>query len=372
MSRLEEWGINLLHNRRNRVVPKQFLFRLTFLNILVVTAFVGLSSWAIYNAACVLAEGLIPKESQRQAQFEATLLNYLWIFSVSTIISGSFIHFYFTKRLIQPLKELISSTKKMKQGEYPQAIKVDREDEIGELIHHFNDLVLQLENNEEQRQKVVSDLSHEFRTPLSNLSGYLHALQTGVIQADGKLYQSLKEETKRLIQLVEQMEQLKEWDYRAKLVYSPKDFTSIHELVDQSVEMFRWILSASTIPIQMKIEPSSVKVNSSAIIQVISNLLDNAIRYYEGNQPIVIKGKRQADSYQISITGEGKCIGRNEHERIFERFYRTGESESENTGGTGLGLAISKEIIEHHNGDIGVTTAGNLHTFWFTLPLVSY
>ena len=260
----------------------------------------------------------------------------------------------------------------MKQGEYPQAIKVKRKDEIGELIHHFNDLVLQLENNEEQRQKVVSDLSHEFRTPLSNLNGYLHALQTGVIQADSKLYQSLVGETKRLIHLVEQMEQLKEWDYRSKQAYFPKDFTSIQELVDQSVEMFRLLLSASTIPIQMELEPSSVKVNSSAIIQVISNLIDNAIRYYKGNHPIVIKGEKQVGAYRISITGQGKTIDVDEQERIFERFYRTGKSELENTDGTGLGLAISKEIIEHHNGEIGVTTDGDIHTFWFTLPLDSY
>src|SRR5690606_354083 len=133
--------------------------------------------WAIYNTACVLAEGFTSMNDHKQSQFEATLLQYLWVFSASAIVIGSLTHYYLTRKMIRPLKELIDSTKKMKQGEYPKPITTHSQEEIGELINHFNDLTKQLETKEAHRQKAVSDLSHEFRTPLSNLKGYLAALQ---------------------------------------------------------------------------------------------------------------------------------------------------------------------------------------------------
>ncbi|SET48518.1 two-component system, OmpR family, sensor histidine kinase BaeS [Oceanobacillus limi] len=353
---------------KNVLVPKQFLFRLTFINILVITAFVGLSSWAIYNTACVLAGGIVAMSNPKQAQFEATLLQYLWIFSISTIIIGSLTHFYLTKKLIHPLRELIYSTKKMKHGEYPKPITVKSDGEIAELVHHFNDLVKQLEENEKQRRKLVSDLSHEFRTPLSNLNGYLRALQSGVVKGDEKLYQSLYGESKRLIQLVEQMEQLKEWDYVSTLTFSKKEPIEINKLVDQSVEMFRWSMEQYNIDVEVAVEPNLVMVNSGAITQVISNLLDNAIRYYEGTGPITITGENHQSVYILSVTGPSKPISLEEQVKVFERFYRIDHSRSKELGGSGLGLAISKEIIEHHHGKIGLTSNGNVHRFWFQIP----
>lgn len=350
------------------LVPKQFLFQLTFINIVVITAFVGLSSWAIYNTACMLADGLALMTTQKQSQFEATLYQYLWIFSISTIVIASLTHFYLTKKLFHPLRELIDSTKKMKQGKYPEPIKVKSNGEIGELINHFNGLVKQLEDNEKHRQKLVSDLSHEFRTPLSNLKGYLRALQTGVIEGDEDLYQSLYEESNRLIYLVEQMEQLKEWDHVSTLTFSEKSPVNMKKLVEQSVEMFRWVLKQNDIEIDVEVTPSMVNVNGDAIAQVISNILDNAIRYFEGTGPIIIKGVPIQQDYKLCVTGPGKSISAREQERIFERFYRTDHSRSRELGGSGLGLAISKEIIEHHGGVIGITSKENMHTFWFRVP----
>ncbi|MEN2768002.1 sensor histidine kinase [Ornithinibacillus xuwenensis] len=353
----------------NLLVPKQFLFRLTFINILVITAFVGLSSWAIYNTACVLADGLVTMSNQKQAQFKATLFQYLWMFSISTIIIGSLTHFYLTKKLIHPLRELIASTKEMKQGKYPNRITVKSDGEIGELIHHFNELMKQIQDNEQHRKKLLSDLSHEFRTPLSNLNGYLRALENGIVKGDEKLYHSLYGETKRLIRLVEQMEQLKEWEYISTQAFSEKTPVDIKKLVEQSVEMFRWKVKQKNIMISVDVDSESLTVNSGAISQVISNYLDNAIRYYEGTGAIIIKGSRNQSNYKFAITGPGKPIFPEEQEKIFERFYRVDQSRSRELGGSGLGLAISKEIIEYHQGNIGVTSEGNVHCFWFELPV---
>lgn len=317
----------------------------------------------------MLADGLVTVNDQKQANFEATLFQYLWVFSISTIVIGSLIHFYLTKKLMRPLRDLIESTKRMKEGHYPTPITMNSKDEIGELTNHFNELVQQLKDNEQHRQKLVSDLSHEFRTPLSNVNGYLLALKNGVVVADTDLYQSLYEESKRLIQLVEQMEQLKEWDYVSKQTFSEKKPVDIKDLINQSVDMFRWTIKKNGIEVQVEVESSMLKVDHGAISQVLNNLIDNAIQYYEGTDPITIKGEKRLSEYCIFIKGPGRPIPYGEQKRIFERFYRVDQSRSRELGGSGLGLAISKEIIEHHKGKIGVESEEDIHVFWFTLPV---
>lgn len=351
-------------------LPKQLLWQLTILNIIAITFFIGISSLAIYNTACVLVEGIELMNEQRQVHFNDTLLQYLWIFSIPTIILGSFIQFYLTRKLIRPLKELIESTKHMKKGHYNEVIRVESEGEMGELITHFNELIEQLRNNQTHRQKIVSDLSHEFRTPLSNLNGYLNALSNGVIEGNKELFHSLHGESKRLTSMVEQLEQLKEWDYVSSQTFMEKEVVDISLVIEQSVEMFHWLLKEKGIEIEIQTESGMVNIYNGAIPQVLCNLIDNAIRYYEGNEPIKIEGEMLNSEYLVSVSGYGKVISKSENNDVFERFYRVDPSRNRDTGGTGLGLAISKEIIEHHNGEIGLNTINqNHHTFWFTLPL---
>lgn len=357
----------MLRNKHIKsLLPEGLLWRLTFVNIFIVASFIVLSSWAIYNTACYLANDL--DGGNHQNQFDSTLFQYLLIFSTSAIVIGSLIHFYLTRKLIRPLKRLIESTKTMKEGKYPSPIEVTSEDEMGQLTGHFNDLVQQLKDNQEHRQKLVSDLSHELRTPLSNLNGYLNALDNGVIEGNPELYQSLHKEAKRLINMVDQLEQLKEWDYISKQTFSEKGISDMQILIDQSVDLFRW--SLSDITIDMEAETGEVNVYNDGIQQVIGNLLDNAIRYHSGEGPIIIKGeKRNGKDYLFLISGPGQEIPDEKRNKIFERFYRMDPARARNVGGTGLGLAISKEIIEYHGGEIDITSEGNYHTFWFSIPL---
>lgn len=350
-------------------LPKQFLWRLSITNTIVITAFIVLSGWSIYNAACSLADGMGSMNQQKQEQFNAVLFQYLWIFSAAAIVIGSMIHFYITKKLIGPLRKLIKSTKSMKTGHYPDPIDVRSKDETGQLIGHFNDLVHQLKLDQQHRQKVVSDLSHEFRTPLSNLNGYLNALSNGVIEGDEKLFQSLYDESQRLTDMVKQLEQLKEWDYISNQTFFEKEPIDMHQAVTQSVEMFHWALENAGISVDVHSEHGVVNMDYSGISKVVGNLLENALQYYQGAGPIFVQGEKLDNRYNVSVAGPGQAISAEEEDRIFERFYRPDSSRSYHSGGTGLGLAISKEIIEQHGGEIGVRSEGDFHTFWFTVPL---
>ena len=348
--------------------PKQILWQLTFLNTIAFTAVIILSSFTIYNAACALVSGM-ESDVQRQNQFNAALLQFLWMFSTATIVVGSLLHFYFTKKLMEPLKELIESTKVMKDGRYPKTILSKSEGEIGELIGHFNELVQQLKLNEQSRQKIVSDLSHEFRTPLANLNGYMNALSNGVIEGDAALFQSLHGEAKRLTAMVEQLEQLKEWDSAATETLVETKQEEMSQSIRQTVEMFHWRLQEKNISVQIEANLGFVDVYNGGIQQVLGNILDNAIRYYKGTAPIQIEGKISGTDYRVSIISEGQNIPETDSEKIFERFYRTDPSRTRNTGGSGLGLAISKEIVELHKGKIGLDIKNGRYVFWFMIPL---
>src|SRR5699024_12282835 len=125
--------------------------------------------------------------------------------------------------------------------------------------------------------------------------------------------------------------------------------------VNQSVSMFNYKLDQSNITIIADIESKKLNINIEGIQQVLSNLLDNAIRYYEGHTPIYIEGQEIQKGYKISITGPGKMIDKRDNTHLFDRFYRVEESRNQETGGSGLGLAIAKESVEKNKRKKGDT-----------------
>lgn len=334
----------------------------------MITATVGLSGWAVYQTACFLAGGIGNFGELRQQQFNTIFLQYVLIFSVIGLVVGSLLHFYLIKKLLKPIKELITSTKQLKEGTFPDLIQTDSYDEVGQLVKQYNGLVTQLQKNEEERIKLVSDVSHEFRTPLSNLNGYLYALKSGAIQGDSYIYQSLYNEVHRLTHLIDDIEKLKEWNHVASQAYTNKITVDIKEQIDQCVAMFEFALEQHQIPLEVRADEQEIMINVEGVQQVLSNLIDNAIRYYEGISAIQITGEQLIDSYKISVTGPGKPIESDEANKVFERFYRIDESRNDQTGGSGLGLSIAKEIVDKHGGDIGLIPGHNENTFWFTLP----
>lgn len=337
--------------------------------MIVVVVVMSIGGWAIYHTACYLVEGIGHLSVHRQKYFNATLLQYLWIFSISIIVSGGTLHFYFTKKLIKPIRDMIDSTKMVKKGEYPQPLNVSSQDEIGELLIHYNELIEQIQSNDLYRKKFMADFSHEFRTPLSNLQGYLDALRNGMITGDVELYESLHHESTRLTLLLTQFEQLQEWDNLDSQKIVKKENIDINHLIKQSVAMFELRLSEANIPIQLSVIPKSLFVQRDGIQQVISNLLDNAIRYYEGNENIILTGEIFGEVYRVSVSGQSQQIPTSEIDQIFNRFYRIDDSRSRETGGSGLGLAIAKEIVQSHGGKIGVEKVNDRNIFWFTIPL---
>lgn len=355
---------------KKSLFPKGFLWRLSAINILVIATAIAVSSWAVYHTACFLVEGMGNFGELRQKQFNATLFQYLWIFSVVIITFGSILHLHFVKKLIHPIHQLIESTQQMKKGKYPDPIDGTNDDEVGELVNHFNELVLQLKHNEKERKKMVADISHELRTPLANLNGYLKALENGMIDGNPDLYHSLLKESERMTLMLKQLEQLKEWDHVNVRNFIQKESLRVEKVIEQTIRMFDWSLKQEKIPLNLAIEKQSVFINEEGFQQVLSNLLDNAIQYYQGSGPIMVVGKIiSEDRYRVTVTGPSQPITEEAEKRIFDRFYRIDPSRNRKTGGSGLGLAIAKEIVEQHGGNIGLIRGEEQNSFWFDVEI---
>lgn len=335
----------------------------------VIAVAIGISSWAIYSSACVLVEGIGTVDGKRQGQFNQSLLQYFIIISTVTMIGGSFIHHYVTKKMLDPMQQLIEATKKMQQGIFPATIPYDQDNEMGELIHQYNVMIEHIQENEREREKLITDLSHEIRTPLASLTGYLQALQQGVVEGDTELYESLYKQAKRLTFFMDQMDQLKQWGENTERTITEKKHVSIEKMIQLLVHMFALQLEQKGSTIKSDVHPYTLLVQEDALQQVVSNVIDNAIRYGVEGKTISIIGRKDKETYTLSIAGESKPLTEEEQSRVFERFYRIDNSRSRETGGSGLGLAIAKEIMDSLHGTISMDSKENTTTCTLIFPV---
>jgi len=351
------------------MTPKGFLWKLTLLNSVVIALAMGLTGWAIYETACKLVGGIGSPSATRQVQFNATLFQYFLIFTGLGVLISTVIHFYLTKKLIRPIRELVTSTKVLKEGNYPPPVQIQSSGEMEELINQYNELIVRLERNEQERKRLIENISHELRTPTSNIKGYLFALKEGDLVGDEPLFNSLHGQAEQLTELIEQVEGLNVWQEVDEQIHYEKELIDSKQLIEESIQLFDWKLKDEGIIVETNIEFAELKVHKNGMQQVLSNIIENAIRYRINHSIIEVIGKHKDSGYEITISSEGEPIPSDDQKRIFERFYRVDHSRNRATGGSGLGLAIAKEIVTNHNGTIQLETYNQVHTFTIFIPL---
>ncbi|MCE7793956.1 HAMP domain-containing histidine kinase [Salipaludibacillus sp. CUR1] len=346
------------------------LFQLMAVNIGVVTLLVAVSSYLIYTTACFLVDQMPTVQDERQVVFENQLAVFLWWTTPAVILLGIFFLYFFTKKLMRPLHELVDTTASLKSGEYPAQITATSFREVDQLTHHMNELNSRLKKNEEARTKMLTDMAHELRTPLSNINGYMEAMKDGVIEGNQPLFHSLHKESARLINMIDQLQEMSKWNEQTSQTLLEKKWTDVKPLLTECLTMFQLKITHEDIPLNVKVEPAILYINDEGIRQAVSNLFQNAVQYYEGSQAIELRGRLHGDVYEICVQNPGPPLPEEEREWLFERFYRADSSRSRKTGGSGLGLAIVKEIIvNHHEGKVTVSSEDNIHSFKLIIPV---
>lgn len=234
--------------------------------------------------------------------------------------------------------------------------------------------VTEQEAMEKERKEFVANVSHELRTPLTTLKSYLEALEEGVIddpELSRRFLRVLLNETDRMTRLVTDLLQLSRYDAgQYMLDLQP---LSVHELLQDVSERFALRSQQENIALQVDLPADSlplVKADRDNIIQVLDNLISNAMKYSNENTTVVMRAHEEEEAVRIEIIDEGMGIRRRDLDRIFERFYRVDKARSRSMGGTGLGLSIARQIVLVHGGTIDIDSEWQKGTrVSFTLPL---
>jgi len=297
--------------------------------------------------------------------------NYFLLGACLAVIVAFLITLFLSRRILSPVKELRSAAQRLGKGDFSQRVEISDKSEIGDLAATFNSMAGNLQRDEQLRQHMVSDIAHELRSPLTNVRGYLEAINDGVIQPDKATISSIYDETVLLSRLINDLQELSMAEAgELKLYCQPED---VAELVRLSIIAIQAKASEKGLDVSSDVPEHLPRVNIDflRIKQVLLNLLENALVHTPEGGRISIAANVTDGFVEIAVTDTGEGIPAEEIDRIFERFHRVDKSRSRSTGGSGLGLTIARYIVEEHNGKIRVQSdPGKGSRFSFTLPVV--
>lgn len=273
---------------------------------------------------------------------------------------------FFAKLLIRPITELTAATKRIARERFDTPLKIERKDEIGQLATSFNTMMGQLQENDLMRKEFISNVSHDFQSPLLNIQGYAGLLKSELTEEERHNYVAIiQNETHRLSTLTKQLLLLTSLDQAARRI-ERKEY-SLDQQLKITIQKYRWWLEEEGINLSMTLEPTIFNGDAGLLENVWENLLTNAIKYNRSDGDIYVTLASSMKEVNVIIQDTG--IGMNDvtKKQLFERFYRADESRSKE--GTGLGLSIVEEIIHLHEGHIKVESELNKGTtFIISLP----
>jgi signal transduction histidine kinase len=269
------------------------------------------------------------------------------------------------RRVFAPVEALTRGARALAGGRLDTRVAVRGSDEIGELATAFNAMADALERNERARRNMVNDVAHELRTPLTNIRVQVEAVQDGVIEADPKFFASIEEDTATLSRLVDDLQQLSLGE--AGQLRLEKEDVGVEELVARALDGLQRRIEERGLSITTHVVPAIVHADPRRIVQVLRNLLVNALTYARSS--LVIASAVHAAHVELRVTDDGEGVAPEHADRIFDRFYRADAARSRTTGGAGLGLAIARQLVELHGGTIRLENhPGAGASFVFTIP----
>lgn len=305
------------------------------------------------------------------ALFES--IGKIYLFSAIIPLVIIFIALYIiTNRMTKPLKLMSNAAKAMSMGDFSRRIPVTSNDEIGDLAASFNDMTDSLSRLESMRKTFIADVSHELKTPMTTIGGFIDGIIDGTIEPEKQNYYLtlVSEEIKRLSRMVQSMLNIARIESE-EFILKPSRF-DFKETVFNVVLSQEQRIESGNIDIKGLDSFDSVTVNADKdlIHRVVYNLVDNAIKFTENGGVITFRLSFDSTKLQFSISNTGKGISAGDLPYVFERFYKSDKSRSANKNSTGLGLYMAKTIIKKHGGTISVKSRENeLTTFSFVLPL---
>lgn len=302
-----------------------------------------------------------------------SLLNISYILLIIMLLLSMIILFFFTEMVYIPLRRITYATEQYAGGNMHYEFQVDSEDEMGYLAASLSYMASEIAKSEDNQKKFIANVSHDFRSPLTSIKGYLEAMLDGTIPPEmhEKYLQIVLNETERLTKLTNGLLQLNNLNTKGMLL-GRSDF-DINQVIRNTAATFEGICKSKMIGIELVLTGEQLIVNADLdrIQQVLYNLLDNAIKFSHNDSIIKIETTEKNSKVLVSVKDNGIGIPKESQKLIWDRFYKTDLSRGKDKKGTGLGLSIVKEIIRSHGENINVvSTEGVGSEFLFTLAKV--
>ncbi|MCR5654113.1 MAG: HAMP domain-containing protein [Lachnospiraceae bacterium] len=297
-------------------------------------------------------------------------LSITYITLIVLLFLSLIILLFFTEVFYIPLRKIITATEQYAAGNYHYEFSVDSQDEMGYLSATLNYMAGEIAASEDTQKKFVANVSHDFRSPLTSIRGYLEAMLDGTIPPElhEKYLRIVLNETDRLTKLTNSLLTLNNLNTKG-MVLEMSDF-DMNRIIRDTVATFEGTCRKKQISIDLILIGESLYVHGdmSKIQQVLYNLLDNAIKFSGANSTITIETREKNNKLFVSVKDQGIGIPKDSINQIFDRFYKTDLSRGKDKKGTGLGLSITKEIIHSHGENINVVSTEGVGTeFTFSL-----
>lgn len=305
-------------------------------------------------------------EDEKYSLLNISYITLCIIFLLSLLILLAFIFMVY-----RPLNRIIDAANEYAAGNLNYKLTVENNDEIGYLAASMNYMAGEINKAGEYQRKFVSNISHDFRSPLTSIKGYVEAILDGTIppEMQERYLNIVLTETQRLNKLTRGLLTLNTFDDKG-MYLEITDF-DIHKVIRDTAATFEGTCKNRDISIQLTLDEPSLPVTADMgkIQQVLYNLLDNAIKFSSPSSYIYIETAEKHGKVFVSVKDTGEGIPKESIHKIWERFYKSDPSRGKDKKGTGLGLAITKEIIQAHSENINVVSTEGVGTeFTFSLP----
>lgn len=311
--------------------------------------------------------------SQLYIDFRASFNEALLYAALAAMAAAVALSLYLSRSVIAPVHAMSLASQRIADGRYDERVQVRGEDELAQLAMRFNQMAGKLDQVESMRRRLIGDVSHELRTPLTAIKGSMEGLMDGVLPATQETFQQIHTEADRLNRLVDDLQELSRVEARAyELEIRPLDVFSLVRTVTKRLAS-QAELNHVLLDIELAPDLPRVLADEDRAVQVLTNLVGNALQYTPENGKVTIFAKRIDHEVQISVRDTGTGIPPEHLPHIFDRFYRVDASRSRSRragGGSGIGLTIARALVEAHGGRIWAESAGEGlgSTFRFTLP----
>ena len=316
-------------------------------------------------------------ETELFSQYTAAVYEAVSYATIAALIAALLASYFISRQVVTPMLRMMSLSHRIAEGEYEERLALpggqqgDQIDELGQLALSFNQMADKLEKTETMRRQLIGDVTHELRTPLTAVKGYLEGLMDGVLPGDPETYQQIHSEIDRLQRLVNDLQELSRVEAGAiQLQLAPVSPTSLIERIQSTlVRQFE----DKNIQLETDVEPNlpDILVDKDRIIQVLTNLVGNALQYTSSGGKVSVMVRREKSEILFSVKDTGIGISAEQLTFIFNRFYRTDKSRNRTSGGSGIGLTIAKALVQAHHGKIWAESdgEGKGSTFSFLIPL---